>query len=197
MKSITRQAGCVATGENRSCLCSAHLFSGATNLQVDRIVGFHVLHHSVRKKRHRSRPACPVRRLHKLLTIHASVAASSLIFPFSSTPQIPVSSSIDAFATKSSALQHFSVSESSPESGVSMSALFLVAALGVSISTSVIPSRIGVVLLNFFFASKTPGSGVFARSAQSTSQVHLCTTVTSAVPRSGRFWQNRGCIRAC
>ena len=156
MKSITRQAECVATGENRSCLCSAHLFSGATNGQVDRIVGFHVLHHSVRKKRHRSRPACPVRRLHKLLTVHVSVAASSSIFPFSSTRQIPVSSSIDAFATKSSALQHFSVSESSPEFSVSMSALFLVAASGVSISTSVIPSRIGVVPLNFFVASKNP-----------------------------------------
>ena len=88
MKSITRQAECVATGENRSCLCSAHLFSDATNRQGDRIVGFHVLHHSVRKKRHRSRPACPVRRLHKLLTVHVSVAASSSISPFSSTRQL-------------------------------------------------------------------------------------------------------------
>ena len=107
MKSITRQAECVARRENRSCLCSAHLYFGVTNRQVDRIVVFHVLHHSVLTKRHRSRPACPVR-LHKLLTVHVSVAASSLIFPFSSTLQIQVSSSIDAFATKSSALQHFS-----------------------------------------------------------------------------------------
>ena len=83
------------------------------------------------------------------LAVQASVAAPSSISPFSSTSQLLVNSSIDAFATKSSARQYFSAGASSLESVASISSLFLVAALSESVSTSVTPSRTGALLLFF------------------------------------------------
>ena len=116
---------------------------------------FHVLFHSVCKKCPalspwlRSRPACPVRHLHP--------GSRPSMCPLQHPRRYPhsCSLSIHVFATKSSPRQYFSAGASSLESGVSISTLFFVAGSGQSISTSVIPSIIGGVPLNFFVASAT------------------------------------------
>ena len=164
------------------------------DFEVDRIVSFHVLDHSVRKKTVQRflrgldlgllvqcKPPPP-----KQSAIKVPVAVSSSISPFSFTSQLPVSSSIDALATMSSARPYLSASAPSPESVVSNSALFLDPESGETISTSLTRSRIGAVPRSFFVASTTSESDVFARNRRlGFSCVQLSLSPSLAMLHSG------------
>ena len=72
--------------------------------------------------------------------------------------QVPVNSSIEAFATKSSARQYFSAGSPSSSSVGSTSALFRVSSSASSILVLSPVSSVGAVLLNLFVSSTTAGS---------------------------------------